>query len=195
MQTIDNIQICPGSFSPRAVFYDSKNCLTGNIELNRYLNKKTYDLDEWSRISIEIKNKKDAYNGEGFTKNLDIILERSWRFDIDVSFPAGLLTFGGENSGTLTGISMAMLAQFSFYEKNRINRFKPYKIGFGFIALDAFNFSNNADNRDVAMVILGSLYPTRKDSKLTFPLYFGGGYKLKNQQFFFLIGPGIRVSL
>jgi hypothetical protein len=39
------------------------------------------------------------------------------------------------------------------------------------------------------------LYPTRRDAKLTFPLYFGMGYKLKNEQFFFLVGPGIRVRL
>ena len=176
------------------MFYESKNCTAGTIDLNRYLNKKTYDLEEWSKISIEITNKKDEYGGEGYAKTIDIILQKSWRFDIDVSFPAGLLTFGGENSGALTGISMAMVAQFSFYEKNRINRFKPYKIGVGFIALDAFNFSNNNDNRDIAMVLLGSLYPTRKDSKITFPLYIGGGYKLSKGEFFFLVGPGIRVN-
>ena len=68
-------------------------------------------------------------------------------------------------------------------------------MGFGFIALDAFNFSENNDNRDVAMVILGSLYPSRKDKKLTFPLYFGMGYKLIDEEFFFMIGPGIWISL
>ncbi|HLF35985.1 MAG TPA: hypothetical protein VI583_17210 [Cyclobacteriaceae bacterium] len=195
LKNIENIQVCPGAYSsPRAVFYNSKNCLTGNIELNRYLSKKTYDLEEWSRIIIEIRNRKEAHGGEGFTKNLDIIVKRSWRFDIDVSFPAGLLTLGG-TSGGLTGISMAMIAQFSFYEPNRINRFKPFKIGIGFLALDAFNFSEKAVNRDMAMVILGSLYPTRRETKLTFPLYFGGGYKFTKQQFFFMIGPGIRVSI
>jgi hypothetical protein len=197
LKPIENIQICPGINSPRTAFYDNRNCMTGNIELNRLINKKTYDLEEWSRISIEIKNPKDAYGGEGYTKNIDIIIERSWRFDIDVSFPAGLLTFGTDNTA-LTGISMAMLAQFSFYEKNRINRFKPYKVGFGFIALDAFNFSDSpevVERRDVALVVLGSLYPTRKESKLTFPLYFGGGFKLQDQVFFFMVGPGIRVSL
>jgi hypothetical protein len=90
---------------------------------------------------------------------------------------------------------MAMIAQFSFYQKNRINRLQPFKVGAGFLALDAFNFSENDDNRDLAIVILGSLYPTRKDKKLTFPLYFGGGYKLNAEEFFFLIGPGIRISL
>ena len=127
---------------------------------------------------------------------MEIILQRFWKFDIDVSFPAGLITFGGENSGNLTVISMAMIARFSFYEQNKINRFKPYKVGFGFIALDAFNFaSDNDESRDIAMVVLGSLYPTRKDTKLTFPLYFGAGYGLKHERFFFLFGPGIRVRL
>lgn len=194
VQTIDDIIICPGPYSPRSSFYDNKDCTQGDIELNRYLNKKTYDLDGWSKISIEVKNKKENYNGAGFTKNVDIILVKTWRFDIDVSFPAGLLTFNKANSGSLTGISMAMVAQFSFYDKNRINTFKPYKIGVGFIALDAFNFSKDASDRDIAMVLLASLYPTRKDLKLTFPLYLGAGYKMKSGQFFFLVGPGIAVN-
>jgi len=47
----------------------------------------------------------------------------------------------------------------------------------------------------VGLVILGSLYPTTKDVKLTFPLYIGAGYKLKAQKWFGLIGPGIRIRL
>ncbi len=197
IQNIDNVIVCPGPYSPRAMFYDNKNCTEGSIDITQYLDKKTYDLDEWSKITIEVSDNKDQYGGSGFTKKIDVILEKSWRFDIDVSFPAGLLTFGGGSSTNLTGISMAMIAQFSFYEMNRINRFKPYKVGVGFIALDAFNFSNSTtgtSDRDIAMVVLGSLYPTNKNSKLTFPLYFGAGYKLSKGQFFFLVGPGIRVN-
>ena len=194
LKDIEDIVICPGEFSPRSSFYGT-NCTAGILMINNYLSKKTYDLEEWSRIIIEISHDKSKHGGNGYSKTLEIILQKYWRFDIDVSFPAGLLTFGKESSGALTGISLAMIAQFSFYEKNKINRFKPYKVGFGFIALDAFNFSENSDNRDIALVVLGSLYPTRKDKKLTFPLYFGGGYKLKQEEFFFLIGPGIRVSL
>lgn len=204
MQDMEDFLVCPGDYSPRSEYYTG-NCTNGSISINNHLSKKTYDLDEWSKIIIEIEHDKSKYGGQGYSKRVEIILQKYWRFDIDVSFPAGLLTFGGSNSGNLTGISMAMIAQFSFYEKNKINRFKPYKVGIGFIALDAFNFTstnnntnnNNEDNdpRDVAMVILGSLYPTRKDAKLTFPLYFGGGYKLRDQEFFFLVGPGIRIRL
>jgi hypothetical protein len=88
-----------------------------------------------------------------------------------------------------------MIAQFSFYHHEKFAKYRPYKIGAGFLALNAFNFSDNADNRDVGLVILGSLYPTTRDVKLTFPLYVGGGYLLKDQKWFFLIGPGIRVKL
>ena len=194
IKEFEDITICPGSFSPRNGYY-SGNCSADVINVNNYLTKKTYDIESWSKITIEIEHDKNAYGGKGNRKSIDIIYEKYLRFDIDVSFPAGLLTFGGKTSGNLTGISMAMIAQLSFYDRNRINRLRPYKVGAGFIALDAFNFSENDDNRDVAFVILGSLYPTRKDKKLTFPLYFGGGYKLKTQEFFFLIGPGIRISL
>jgi hypothetical protein len=195
IQEIYDLVICPGEYSPRYSFYRG-NCSTGSVSLNNYLSKKTFELDEWSKIILEFSHDKSKHDGAGYTKRVELILQRYWRFDIDVSFPAGLITFGGQNSGNLTGISMAMIAQFSFYEQNKINRFKPYKIGAGFIALDAFNFATeNDESRDIAMVVLGSLYPTRRDAKLTFPLYFGMGYKLKNEQFFFLVGPGIRVRL
>lgn len=32
------------------------------------------------------------------------------------------------------------------------------------------------------------------DIELSFPLYVGGGYFIEDQKFFFLIGPGIRLS-
>jgi len=194
MKDFEDIIICPGPYSPRDGFYRG-NCSSNVINVNNYLNKKTYDIESWSKITVEIENDKNIYGGAGFKKTVEIIYEKYWRFDIEVSFPAGLVTYGSESAGNLTGISMAMIAQFSFYQKNRINRLQPFKLGAGFLALDAFNFSENNDNRDLAIVVLGSLYPTRKDKKLTFPLYFGGGYKINAEEFFFLIGPGIRISL
>jgi hypothetical protein len=194
IKEFEDIVVCPGPFSPRDGFYRG-NCSSSVINVNNYLNKKTYDIESWSKITVEITNDRDLYGGAGFKETVEIIYEKYWRFDIEVSFPAGLVTYGSESAGNLTGISMAMIAQFSFYQKNRINRLQPFKVGAGFLALDAFNFSENDDNRDLAIVVLGSLYPTRKDKKLTFPLYFGGGYKLNAEEFFFLIGPGIRISL
>lgn len=194
IKDFEDIQVCPGPYSPRHGSYNG-NCSSNVINVNNYLAKKTYDIESWSKITIEIEHDKNVYGAASRKESIDIIYERYIRFDIEVSFPAGLITYGGKSSGNLTGISMAMIAQLSFYQKGRINRLQPFKAGAGFIALDAFNFTENDDNRDVAFVILGSLYPTRKDKKLTFPLYFGGGYKLKTQEFFFLIGPGVRISL
>ena len=171
---------------------------------SKYLSKKTYDLDEWSKISLNIQDNPDKYGDEGYQRDVDIILKRKYSFDVEVSFPAGLITISKQTSGadsgkigfgSLSGISMAMIAQFSFYNPNKIAKYRPYKIGAGFLAFNAFNFSDKADNRDVGIVVLGSIYPTTKDVKLSFPLYVGGGYFLKDQKWFFLVGPGIRVTL
>ncbi len=200
MRTISNIVICPGDNSPRFQYYNTKDCSDDELSLNKYINRKTYDLDEWSKIYITIHHQKDKYGGEGSEKEIEIIMKRNYKFDVDVSFPAGLITIskqadGQMGFGSLSGISMAMVAQFSFYQPNKIAKYRPYKIGAGFLAFNAFNFSNDNTSRDVGIVLLGSLYPTTHDVKLSFPLYVGGGYFLKQSKWFFLIGPGIRVQL
>ena len=89
-----------------------------------------------------------------------------------------------------------MIAQFTFYHPEKINTPRPFKVGAGFLALNAFNFTDTDEaraKRDVGLVVIGSVYPTTKDVKLTFPLYIGGGYQLKDQKWFFLVGPGIRI--
>lgn len=201
---LENVVVCPGSSSVRSIYYEQDDCSKAVINLNNYLSKKTYDLEEWSKIDIEIKHVRDEYDGKGETKRIQVYLQRDYNFDIDVSFPAGLLIFeGGDDSGETNatnfgGVSFAMLAQFSFYKPGRIAKYRPYKVGAGFIAIDAFNFSNsdNANSRqDIAAVIIGSLYPTSSDRKLTFPLFMGFGYRIRKGKPFFLLGPGIRVRL
>ena len=199
MRTIKNIAVCPSAKSPRYDYYPSGDCLNGSVSLNKYLRKKTYDLEQWSRIGLTVRNADQKYKEDGYEKEIDIILKRRYSFDIEVSFPAGLITVtkhdtGGVNLGSLSGISMAMIAQFSFYHPDKIAQYRPYKIGAGFLALNAFNFTETAD-RDVGLVVLGSIYPTTKDVKLTFPLYMGFGYFIKESKFFFLVGPGIRIRL
>jgi hypothetical protein len=202
LRTIDNIVICPNDNSPRYAFYTDKQCLPGELNLNNYINRKTYDLDDWSKIQITIRHNKDKHTDEGTSRRIDIIQKRLSKFDIDVSFPAGLLTktIDPENRNTkfndLTGVSLAMVAQFSFFHPDKINKLRPYKIGAGFLAFNAFNFSQNTNvNRDVGIVVLGSLYPVQRDVKLTFPLFIGGGYYMNAQKFFYLVGPGIRLRL
>jgi hypothetical protein len=202
VKMIDDIVICPGIKSPRSEFYNYRDCGLQNFDLNSYIRTQTSNLDIWSTIKVRIAHDKEKYGGQGETKEFDIVLRKDISFDIEVSFPAGLITIsepeeGSEDQrlGQLTGISIAMLGQFTFYHPKKINVQRPYKIGGGFIALNTFNFSDDSENRDIGLVILGSLYPTTKDVKLTFPLYMGFGYKLKAQKLFGLIGPGIRIRL
>jgi hypothetical protein len=199
MRSLDNVLVCPGFNSPRAAFYQDKLCRTDPLSLNSLLSRKTYDLDDWSRIVVTIKHNAGQYGGEpGYTQTVELVLRRRLKFDIDVSFPAGLLTRkqGDTGYGDFGGISLATLAQLSFYSPDKINRLRPYKVGAGFVALNAFNLSQNSSvNRDLGIVILGSVYPTRREARLTFPLYLGGGYLLSAGKWFYLLGPGIGVRL
>lgn len=196
----DQVVICPGIASPRFVHYDDKDCRPEDINLNNFLSKKTSELEEWSRIELEISHMKEKYGGGGRTKRVQIFLKREYNFDIDVSFPAGLLILKRPDEGSTSsfanfgGPSFAMIAQMSFYQPGKIAKYQPYKIGAGFIAMDAFNFASS-DNRDVGLVVIGSLYPTSSDNRLSFPLYAGFGVFLVEKKPFFLIGPGIRVRI
>ena len=201
VKTIDNIVICPGIRSPRSEYYNRSDCGMNQFDLNKYFRKKTSSLEIWSQIKIRISNQNDKYSSSGRTQEFDLVLRKPTSFDVEVSFPAGLITVSKPEEGSpdgigqLTGISIAMIGQFTFYHPEKINVQRPYKIGAGFLALNTFNFSADATDRDIGIVVLGSLYPTRKDVKLTFPLYLGGGYQLRSQKWFFLIGPGIQVRL
>lgn len=199
MRNVENVLICPGFNSPRAAFYQDKQCRTDPLSLNSLLGRKTYDLDDWSRIVVTVRHNSSQYGGEtGYTQTVELVLRRHVKFDIDVSFPAGLLTRkqGDTGYGDFGGISLATLAQLSFYSPEKINRLRPYKIGAGFVALNAFNLSQSSNtSRDLGIVILGSVYPTRREARLTFPLYLGGGYLLSAGKWFYLLGPGIGVRL
>ncbi len=196
IQRIEYLEICPGETSPRFAFYENGNCNKQDISLNAILSRKTYSLDHWSKIELTIRHKRDKYASQGFSQKIDIYLQRLSTFDVEVSFPAGLVVkkVGVDGFPGLGGISLAMIAQFSFYEKDKIRRLRPYKIGAGFLAQNAFNFNPDVQDRDLGIVVLGSVYPTRKDTKLSFPLYGGFGYFLNQDKFFFLIGPGIRIN-
>ena len=90
---------------------------------------------------------------------------------------------------------MAIIGQYSFYKKYKINKMSPYKIGAGFIALNSFDFSNDGALKDIGAVILASINPTNPSRKLGFSIYFGGGDLLSSKTAFWLIGPGIKLQL
>jgi hypothetical protein len=196
-QIIDNIEVCPGDGSPRFFAYSSSNgCMNPPLSINDVLSNKTHSLDNWAKIELIIKHRKDFYGGKGYVERIEIIKEKLVTFDVDLSIPAGLLIkkVGVNGFPGLSGISLSMLAQFSFYQKGEIQRLRPYKIGGGFLAMNAFNFNPDAE-RDLGIVILGSVYPTRKERRFSFPLYAGFGYFLNEDRFFYLIGPGLRINL
>lgn len=204
LNSIENVVVVPGERSPRSAYYNRKDETSSAISLNKILKKKTYDLDDWAKIEITIQNKKEKYGGKGFKKVIELYVQKEYNFDIDVSFPTGLLinTFGDDDGSdqyeSFSGISMAMIAQFRFYDSERPGKYKPYRIGAGFLAINAFNLTDASDadaGRDMSLVVIGSIYPTRKDVKLTFPLYLGAGYMLNAGKWFVLLGPGISVSL
>lgn len=196
---IRNLLICPGASSPRFAAYPEEGCRQTELRVNEYLRRKTFELDSWTAIRLTVRHKGEKYGKAALSKTVEFVLFRKSTFDIDVSFPAGLVVkkLREPGFGNLGGISMAMIAQFSFYRDNNIAREKPYKFGFGFLAFNAFNFSENNSNRDVGIVGLASLYPipTKERSRLSFPLYAGGGYFLSESKWFLLFGPGIRVQL
>jgi hypothetical protein len=197
-RTVDQLVVCPGESSPRYAYYQGADCQVGNFSLNSLLGRKTYDLDAWYRIIITVRNDARQYATKGYSQQIELVLRRHVNFDISVSFPAGLLTkYQGESTyNSFGGISLATLAQLSFYAPDRINRLRPYRIGAGFVALNAFNLSNNSDvQRDLGLVVLGSVVPVRTGARLTFPLYLGGGYLLTKGRPFLLFGPGIGVTL
>ena len=197
IQQIDDIVVCPGNNSPRHQFYDLSDCQKASINLNDYLVHKTYKLDPFTQIQITIKHDEAKYSSKGYTKKINIILTRKTHFDIQVAFPAGLIVknFKMPGYGSLSGISTSVLGQMNFYDPTRIGKLKPYSIGAGFIALNAFNFSSTADAaRDLGIVVLGSITPVNKNSKFSIPIYFGGGYLLKASAWFVVLGPGIQVN-
>lgn len=193
VQKIDNITVCPGDNSPRYSFYDLKDCQKISINLNQYLIHKTYDLDGWSTIELTFKHNESKYTEPVFTRKVTIIKEKYVLLDMQVSFPTGLLVkrFGDTGIGRFSGISTAFLAQLSFYDRQKIGKLKPYKVGAGLIALDIFNA--NQALRDLGIVVLGSLSPLRS-SRFSFPIYAGGGYFIQSNKWFLVFGPGIQFN-
>ncbi|WP_375417847.1 hypothetical protein [uncultured Hymenobacter sp.] len=195
-RTLDNLLICPSEPSPRAASYQDAAGQVGPLSLNTLLSHRLLDLDDWARIVISIRHQPGQYAEPGYRQQIELVLQRRTSFDIDVSFPAGLLTRrqGERGYGNFGGISLATLAQLSFYSPGRINHLRPYKIGAGFVALNAFNLGQDNQQRDLGVVILGSVSPPRA-GRFTFPLYLGGGRLLSAGKWFYLLGPGIGVRL
>ncbi len=195
-QTISNIVVCPGESSPRYAFYGETDCKQQTIRINDHLLRKTYNLAAFSQIIITVKHSENHYGSAAKSQKATIFVERKVSFDIMVSFPAGLLVkeFSQSGIGNLSGISTSVLAEISFYDPKRIGTKRPYKFGAGFIALNAFNFGESENiKRDIGIVGIAVIEPIRGSAKFSVPIYLGFGYLLKENDFFAIFGPGIRL--
>ncbi|NJK93981.1 MAG: hypothetical protein HC905_02775 [Bacteroidales bacterium] len=237
MKTIRNVLVCPGDNSPRSIYYKDKAGITSPISVNSMLGNKTYNLEDFSKVQMTFKNQDDKYGESGYEKQIEIVLQRPVIFDIDVSFPAGLMiqNLGKTKSeqelfdaydlnynqyeldlerykkgeivvsptvptkpkkaaftDNLGGISLALIAQFSFPDAEKVGKLKPYRIGAGFLAINTFNFSDGA-KRDLAAVVLASLYPIKPGRVFNLPIHIGFGYKFQDAIPFLMLSPGIGV--
>lgn len=196
---IEEIKIVPGKQSLRNEGYNRANASNPTIKINDIMVNKTHELRAWSQIEITVRHDKSKYNGLGYSQHVQVYRSDKFAADIEVSFPAGLLAknLGEPGIGSLTGLSIASMANFSFYKKNQINKLQPFRVGVGFIALNAFSSltdtSGDSEN-DIGAVVLSSFQPLRSDSKVNFPLYAGFGYLFRSESLFLLIGPGIRFN-
>ena len=198
-RSIEDIKIVPGKESLRNFGYDKSNASNPMIKLNDIMVNKTHELRPWSQIEITVSHNKSKYKGEGYSQHVQVYRSDNFTVDIEVSFPAGLLAknLGEPGIGNLTGLSIASMANFSFYKKNQINKLQPFRVGVGFIALNAFSSlttSTGEAKDDIGIVILSSFQPLKSDSKINFPLYAGFGYLFRSEAPFLLIGPGIRFN-
>ena len=196
IQHVENIVICPDQASVRSPYYDRKDAFRSSINLNDYLTRKTYELEGWSRLEIVIKHAAGHYSETGYSRKIVLIKRKITDYNLEVSFPAGLLTkrYGANDVSELNGLSMAFLGQMSFYEKNNIKVLHPLKLGAGFMVLNLLSSATSAAPVDVGAVVIASLLPMKQDSKFNFPIYFGTGYLFRSGSWFSLVGPGVQFN-
>lgn len=196
---INDLKIVPGKESERYDGYDRSNASSPTIKLNDIMVNKTHELKPWSQIEITVAHTKQKYGGEGYAQHVQVYRSDNFTMDIEVSFPAGLLAknLSEPGIGSLTGLSIASMANFSFYRKGQINKLQPFRVGAGFVALNAFSSLTNSTGEakdDIGIVMLASFRPLNPDSKVNFPLYAGFGYLFRSESMFLLIGPGIKFN-
>lgn len=204
MRTLKNQLVCPDETSPRGAYYKDKNCLSENINFNNILNTKPSALENFGKVQLDIKQSSDKYSDPIFEKRVEVIYQPKMLFDIDLSLPAGMLIQNlGESelektkkssfTDNLGGISIALIAQFSFTDNEKAGKMQPYRCGAGFLFINTFNFREDA-KRDLAFVALGSIYPLSNRRMFNVPIHVGLGYKFQEKIPFVMISPGISVS-
>lgn len=197
LREINHIKVVPNATSPRFAAYDHSKSTEGVIRINDYLSNTTHDREPWTQIEITFSHDKNRYGGQGLERKITIIPIQQYALNLEVSFPAGLLAkrFNQPGIGRFTGISTAALIQASFYKPGKINKLSPWKVGGGFLALNALSsLTDNEDDKDLGVLAIVSFYPIGSNSRVKFPLHAGIGYLFKNNTMFMVVGPGIQVN-
>ncbi len=196
-EKIENLVVCPGEQSPRKGHYDVSDCNEPLISLNDYLDHKTYKLPEFTQIIIIVSHDESKYDDtKGYKRKIKLILSRKYNYDLQLSFPTGLLVknFGdGGGIGNLSGISASVLFNITPYDDKHPGQLRPFSLGAGFLALNALNLSSTATS-DLGIVVMGTIQPFRKNAKFSVPIYFGYGYFVKSSKFFEILGPGLQFN-
>jgi hypothetical protein len=252
LQSLKNILVCPDETSPRGAFYTDRNSLKEDLNINNFLSNKTEALDRnFGKIQLTVKQSADKYTDPVFEKHIEVVYQPKVIFDIDLSFPGGMLIQNLGESQTerdaknlyneakaeydvnaknyhdaleqwkndpsydpanipphpvapvepkkaaftdnLGGISIALIGQLRFTDDRRAGKLKPYRVGAGFLFINTLNFNDNA-RRDLAVVVLGSIYPLSSRRMWNVPIHVGFGYKVQDKIPFLMISPGISIS-
>ncbi|MDR3235413.1 MAG: hypothetical protein LBT48_01630 [Prevotellaceae bacterium] len=252
LQSLKNILVSPDETSPRGAFYTDRNSLKEDLNINNFLSNKTEALDRnFGKIQLTVKQSADKYTDPVFEKHIEVVYQPKVIFDIDLSFPGGMLIQNLGESQTerdakslyneakaeydvnaknyadaleqwktnpgydpanippeptapvapkkaaftdnLGGISIALIGQLRFTDDRRAGKLKPYRVGAGFLFINTLNFNDNA-RRDLAVVVLGSIYPLSSRRMWNVPIHVGFGYKVQDKIPFLMISPGISIS-
>lgn len=246
-QKMSNYVVFPDQKSTRGKYYEGNTPETPKpISVDELFHYKMRNLEDYSKILITVSNSPNRYKEVSKPKEIEIVIQRPWRFDIDVSLPAGLMvqnlgqtkseieahgkwtkdmsnwqekvdkgeifiTGQNEKTNALTyniappaepkkanfkdnigNISVAVIGQISFPEPNRVGRVYPWRVGVGFLVLNALNLASTTP-ADLALIAVASVYPLRSSKLFNLPIHIGVGYRVNERIPFVMISPGISV--
>lgn len=191
-----HIAIRPGKHSPRHKFYSAQSWSDTTLKLENIF---TYPIEEapaWSKIQIDIAHDTARYDTGVQKIQFNLILRKEVEFNVELAIPVGIISNHPEhvNGTRIDGASIFLMGQVGFYQRNKINKLQKFRVGAGVVALNALNL-RRSNRVDLGLGSMLQFYPTSQNSKLSVPLYAGGGYAITRNYWFFYSGAGVAVRL
>ncbi|MCI4668816.1 MAG: hypothetical protein MRZ79_11835 [Bacteroidia bacterium] len=191
------IGIKPGKHSARHAYYNDKQLWEDTtLKVEKVFKYSIEELPAWSKIQIDIAHDTAKYD-TGLKKiQFNLILRRKLQFNVELGIPVGVMSNNPdhENGTQIDGASIFLMGQLGFYQRNKINKLQKFRLGAGIVALNALNF-RRSNRVDLGVGTMLQLYPTSQNSKISVPLYVGGGYAITRNYWFFYSGAGVSVRL